>query len=165
MFPKATAFSVLSCYTFSQCRGHYSSACKTPPCTCCLFNIPREMPFNAVFQSSICLVGCWAHFGAIHFAWSLQVKVLSFDWISNKQQPTQESQGSHLSILEPCPTGSAGLDEAVFSTKYCDNSWWGFQKLFHVSKSKNNGYQTNWLMPALACFTSQHGCWMTHLLE
>lgn len=45
---------------------------------------------------------------------------LSLGWICTKQQPFQESYGSHFSIST---ADSTGLDEAVLDTKYCDSSW------------------------------------------
>lgn len=140
---------------------------KIPSCAV----LPTQHSQENVFQSLISIN---------HLSWGLQSPLWSsgFGWFfflslqasfhftaSSTSSSRFRRLGEVTSVFEPCPTSSAGLDEAVMDTKYCDNFWWGFQDLFCLSKSENKGYQTIWLIPALACFTSQHGCWMSHLLE
>lgn len=79
-----------------------------------------KIPFNPLFPSTTCLGGCRAHFGALHFVWSLQLKACSLGWTFTKWWLPQENKGSHLSILKPCPACSAGLDEAALVTVNCD---------------------------------------------
>lgn len=105
----------------------------------CSFNTDKEMPFKSLLLSTTHLMGCRAHFEALHFVWSLQLKVFSFSWTFTKQWLPRENWGS---ILEPCPASPAGLNVPVLVTKNCGKSLWGFQNLFHVSKSESKDYPT-----------------------
>lgn len=124
----------------------------------CLFNCNQEMPFKSSFPSTTHLMGCRAHFEALQFIWSLQLKVCSFSWTFTKQWLPWENWGS---ILEPCPASSAGLNLQFWLPKTLITPYEVFRISFVSARLRARIIQPSEL--PLVCFTSQHGCWMTHL--
>lgn len=155
MLPKAAASSGLSCDTFPQCRGHYSSLC-------CSFNVPREKYLSTPYSHQPPVSGAVGLILELSILFEACSSGL-FPWLDLHQVVVASGeQGKSPQYFKALSSLFSWLGWGSFGYR---KLWWGFQNHFCVSKSESKGYPTIWFIPALACFTSRHGCWMTHLLE